>query len=68
MVETKMSELMSANGRIVDSINVLSSGSEEISASISEAYKMSEQNVKVVHNFADSIREISENMSVLSES
>ena len=68
MVETKMSELMSANGRIVDSINVLSSGSEEISASISEAYKMSEKNVKVVHSFADSIREISENMSVLSES
>ena len=68
MVETKMSELMNANGLIMDSINILSSGSEEISASISEAYKMSEQNVKVVHNFADSIREISENMSVLSES
>ena len=68
MVETKMTELMNANGLIVDSINILSSGSEEISASISEAYKMSEQNVKVVHNFADSIREISENMSVLSES
>ena len=67
MVETKMSELMDANGLIVDSINILSSGSEEISASISEAYKMSDQNVKVVHKFADSIREISENMVALSE-
>ena len=68
MVETKMSELMNANGLIVDSINTLSAGSEEISANISEAYKMSEQNVKVVHSFADSIREISENMGTLSES
>ena len=68
MVETKMSELMDANGLIVDSINILSSGSEEISASISEAHRMSEQNVKVVQNFADSIREISENMGTLSES
>ena len=68
MVETKMSELMNANGLIVDSINILSSGSEEISASISEAYKMSDQNVKVVQKFADSIREISENMVALSES
>ena len=66
MVETKMSELMNANGLIVDSINILSSGSEEISASVSEAYKMSDQNVKVVHNFADSIREISESMGSLS--
>ena len=68
MVEAKMSELMDANGLIVDSINILSSGSEEISASISEAHKMSDQNVKVVHNFADSIREISESMGTLSES
>ena len=68
MVEAKMSELMDANGLIVDSINVLSSGSEEISASISEAHKMSDHSVKVVHNFADSIREISENMGALSES
>ena len=68
MVETKMSELMDANGLIVDSINMLSSGSEEISASVSEAHKMSDQNVKVVHNFADSIREISESMGTLSES
>ncbi|MCH5263736.1 MAG: hypothetical protein J1F42_12555 [Lachnospiraceae bacterium] len=67
MVEAKMSELMNANGLIVDSINMLSSGSEEISASISEAHKMSDQNVKVVHNFADSIREISESMGTLSE-
>ncbi|MCH5250863.1 MAG: hypothetical protein J1E98_13060 [Lachnospiraceae bacterium] len=67
MVETKMSDLMNANELIVDSINMLSSGSEEISASISEAYKMSEENVKVVHNFADTIREISENMGTLSE-
>lgn len=67
MVETQMSELMKANGLIVDSINILSSGSEEISASISEAYKMSDQNVKVVQKFADSIREISENMVTLSE-
>ena len=68
MVEVKMSELMNANGLIVDSINILSSGSEEISASISEAHKMSDQNVKVVQNFADSIREISESMGTLSES
>ena len=68
MVETKMSELMNANGLIMDSINILSSGSEEISASISEAHKMSDQNVKIVHNFANSIREISENMGTLSES
>ena len=67
MVETKMSELMNANGLIVDSINVLSSGSEEISASISEAYKMSDQSVKVVQNFADSIMDISEHISTLSE-
>ena len=67
MVETKMSELMKANGLIVDSINILSSGSEEISASISEAYKMSDKNVKVVQKFADSIREISENMVTLTE-
>ncbi|MCH5340971.1 MAG: hypothetical protein J1E01_05870 [Acetatifactor sp.] len=67
MVETKMSELMKANGLIVDSINILSSGSEEISASISEAYKMSDQNVKVVQKFADSIREISENIATLSD-
>ena len=68
MVEAKMSELMNANELIVDSINILSSGSEEISASISEAHEMSNQNVKVVHNFADSIREISESMGTLSES
>ncbi|MCH5259358.1 MAG: hypothetical protein J1F18_06385 [Lachnospiraceae bacterium] len=68
MVEAKMSELLNANGLIVDSINVLSSGSEEISASISEAHKMSDHNVKVVQNFANSIREISENMGKLSES
>ena len=67
MVESKMSELLDANGLIVDSINVLSSGSEEISASISEACRMSDQSVKVVQNFADSIMEISENMSTLSE-
>lgn len=66
MVEAKMSELMNANGLIVDSINVLSSGSEEISASISEAHKMSDQSVKVVQNFADSIMEISEHVSTLS--
>ena len=66
MVEAKMSELMNANGLIVDSINVLSSGSEEISASISEAHRMSDQSVKVVQNFADSIMEISEHVSTLS--
>lgn len=65
MVEAKMSELMTANGLIVDSINILSSGSEEISASISEACRMSDQSVKIVHNFADSIMEISEHVSTL---
>ena len=67
MVETKMSDLLQANGLIVDSINVLSSGSEEISASISEACEMSCQSVDVVQRFADSIKEISENVSTLSE-
>lgn len=66
-VETKMSELLNANTLIVDSINVLSTGSEEISASIGEACEMSNQSVGIVHNFADSIKEISENMSVLSK-
>ncbi len=66
-VEAKMSELLNANTMIVDSINILSSGSEEISASIGEACEMSNQSVGIVHNFADSIKDISENMSVLSK-
>lgn len=66
-VETKMSDLLNANTMIVDSINILSAGSEEISASIGEACEMSNQSVGIVHNFADSIKEISENMSVLSK-
>lgn len=66
-VEAKMSDLLNANTLIVDSINILSSGSEEISASISEACEMSNQSVGIVHNFADSIKEISENVSTLSE-
>ena len=66
-VETKMSDLLNANTLIVDSINILSAGSEEISASIGEACEMSNQSVGIVHNFADSFKEISENMSVLSK-
>lgn len=66
-VEVKMSDLLKANTLIVDSINILSSGSEEISASIGEACEMSNQSVKIVHNFADSIREISEHVSTLSK-
>ncbi|MCM1124454.1 MAG: methyl-accepting chemotaxis protein [Eubacterium sp.] len=66
-VEVRMLEMLDANTLIVDSINVLSSGSEEISASISEACEMSNQSVGIVHNVADSIREISENVSTLSE-
>lgn len=66
-VEAKMSDLLNANTLIVDSINILSSGSEEISASIGEACEMSNQSVKIVHNFADSIREISDNVSTLSK-
>lgn len=67
MVETKMSDLMNANALIVDSIIVLSSGSEEISASIGEACDMSNQSVSVVQRFADSVREISENVSALAK-
>ncbi len=66
-VEVKMSEMLDANTLIVDSINVLSAGSEEISASIGEACEISNQSVGIVHNFADSIKEISENVSTLSE-
>ncbi|MDE6387077.1 MAG: methyl-accepting chemotaxis protein [Lachnospiraceae bacterium] len=66
-VETKMSDLLNANTLIVDSINILSAGSEEISASIGEACEMSNQSVGIVHNFADSFKEISDNMSVLSK-
>lgn len=67
MVESKMSDLSSANGLIVDSITVLSSGSEEISASIGEACEMSNRSVDAVHNFADSIQEISEHVSALAK-
>lgn len=49
----QVTRLAEANDVIVDSVSTLSAGSEEISASTHEATEMSENNLKVVADFAD---------------
>lgn len=55
-VNNRMSELRMSNNAIVDSVNTLSAGSEEISASTHEACAISDENVRQVQEF-DSIME-----------
>lgn len=65
VVEGQIAELKSANDLIVDSVSNLSASSQEISASIIEACDVSEENVRVVTDFADRISNISEHVKEL---
>lgn len=58
-VNHMMNELKESNNVIVDSVNTLSTGSEEISASAQEACTISEQNVRQVQEFEKVMERIS---------
>lgn len=66
VVENQMTSLKTANDAIVDSVSSLSASSEEISASVTEAVDISEENVRIITEFADTIGKISDNIVDLS--
>lgn len=57
--------LREANSAIVDSVNTLSSSSEEISASVVEACDVSTRNVEITDQFSVIVRNISQKVSDL---
>ncbi len=63
----KLSDLMTANAGIVDSVNTLSASSEEISASTSESCSICENNVRIVAEFKTLIDEIAAQVNSLKE-
>lgn len=64
-VGDEISELRDTNQIIVDSINTLSSSSEEISASVIEACDVSEKNVEIITGFSSVVNEISKKVDEL---
>lgn len=65
VMEGQIVDLKNANEIIVDAVTTLSAGSEEISASVTEAVEMSDQNVKLVKDFTQIVDSISENVKGL---
>lgn len=61
-VNDMMNHLVQSNNAIVDSVNTLSAGSEEITASATEAYEMSEQNVTIVNEFKNVMDDITKHI------
>ena len=61
-VNDMMNHLVQFNNAIVDSVNTLSAGSEEITASATEAYEMSEQNVTIVNEFKNVMDDITKHI------
>ena len=66
-VNAMMTHLIEANNAIVDSVNTLSAGSEEITASTSEACIMSEENAERVNDFMKTMVHIAEQIEKLEE-
>lgn len=66
-VETQMNGLKESNSIIVESVTTLSATSEEISASVTEACTISEENVNIVQRFTDVIGDISDKVGHLYE-
>lgn len=66
-INLEMNELRGANNQIVESVSVLSSNSEEISASSQEACRMSENNKKLVEDFAENMKQIQGEVAKLQE-
>ena len=63
----RLSDLMTANAGIVDSVNTLSASSEEISASTSESCNICENNVRIVTEFKSLVDEIATQVNSLKE-
>lgn len=57
-INNQISALKNSNNEIVDSVSTLSATSEEITASTSEAYSISNKNVEMVQDFANSMDDI----------
>ncbi len=59
-MKNQITDLKDANSDIVDSVMMLSSSSEEINASVTEACDISDKNVEIINGFADTVSEISD--------
>jgi len=57
-IENKVTILRKSNNEIVDKVNTISATSEEISASTKEAAEMSSNNKTMLHDFANSLKEL----------
>ena len=66
-VNAMMTNLIESNNAIVDSVNTLSAGSEEITASTAEACHMSEENAQRVNEFMKTMAHIAEQIEKLEE-
>ena len=66
-VNAMMTNLIESNNAIVDSVNTLSAGSEEITASTTEACHMSEENAQRVNEFMKTMAHIAEQIEKLEE-
>ena len=64
-VNKLMNQILSANNDIVDSIGTLSASSEEMNASTEEATAMFETNLNLITDFADLIKDISNEIEKL---
>lgn len=66
-MEQQMRDLRDANDLIVDSVNSLSTSSEQISASVDDACQVSEENVRIITEFSSTIGSISDQISGLNQ-
>lgn len=66
-VSEHMQNLYESNNRIVDSVNTLSSTSEEISASAQDVAEASDKNVNLVNDFINDMTGILDNINSLKE-
>lgn len=66
-VSEHMQNLYESNNRIVDSVNTLSSTSEEISASAQDVAEASDKNVNLVNDFINGMTGILDNINSLKE-
>ena len=61
----KVTVLRTSNNQIVDNVNSISATSEEVSASTQIAYDMSDNNKRMLHEFAETMKKLAEEIEGL---
>ena len=66
-MDSMMSEILEANSQIVDSVNILSASSQQVTASVTENYNNSLNNVEIVKEAESAVNSIQKELATISD-